>query len=217
MARELAIVLSGGGVNSAVSAAMAQQKYRLVMLYAEMPAEPNPRRRAAHEQQVAHFKPYREHVISLTSAGGGKFSTEAAAAANDPRQSTILGPGLLEMLPMIAASAQYAAHYQAVAIYLGLRVGAGADDLAQATEYIQIWNEMIQLPCGRPEVELVAPLLELEPWQVVDVGFQVGAPFERAWSCMENGEQPCWACRGCRAREAAFHRGAHADPLRVKK
>jgi 7-cyano-7-deazaguanine synthase len=217
MARELAIVLSNGGVNSAVAAAMAQQKYRLVMLYAEIPGEPSPHRRTAHEQQVAHFKPYREHVLSLTSAGGGKFSTEAAAAANDPRQASLLAPALLEMLPLIAASAQYAAHYQAVAIYLGLRVGAGANDLSQATEYIQIWNEMIQLPCGRSEVEVVAPLLEMEPWQVVDIGCQVSAPFECTWSCMENGDQPCWACRGCRAREAAFQRGAHADPLRVKK
>jgi 7-cyano-7-deazaguanine synthase in queuosine biosynthesis len=217
MARDLAIVLSSGGVNGAVAAAMAQQKYRLVMLHGEMTDEPNARRRAAHEQQVIHFKPYREHVIPLASVGAGKFSTEAAAAANDPRQPQALGPALLEMLPLIAAAAQYAAHYQAVAIYSGLRVGAQADELAQATEYVQIWNEMIQLPCGRAEVELVAPLLELEPWQVVDVGFQVGAPFERAWSCMESGDQPCWACRGCREREAAFHRGAHADPLRVKK
>jgi hypothetical protein len=204
-------------VNGAVAAAMAAQKYRLVMLYAETPGEANSRLRAAHEQQVAHFKPYREHVIGLTPVGGGKFNTEAAAAANDPRQTPALGLCLLEMLPLIASAAQYAAHYQAVAIYFGLRVGAEADELAQATEYVQIWNEMIQLPCGRAEVELVAPLLELEPWQVVDVGFQVGAPLALAWSCMEGGEQPCWACRGCRAREAAFQRGAHADPLRVKK
>lgn len=217
MARDLAIVLSSGGLNGAVAAALAAQKYRLVMLFAEMNCEPGPRLRTAHETQLAHFKPYREHVIPVASISGGKFSTEAAAAANDPRQPPALGPRLLDMLPLIAAAAQYAAHYQAMAIYWGLRVGPDTDELAQATEYIQICNELIQLPCGRPEVELVAPLLELEPWQVVDVGFQASAPFERAWSCMENAEQPCWACRGCRARELAFQRSAHPDPLRIKK
>ena len=34
-----------------------------------------------------------------------------------------------------------------------------------------------------------APLLELEPWQVVDLGFQVAAPFEKTWSCTEDGRR----------------------------
>ena len=88
-------------------------------------------------------------------------------------------------------------------------------ELAQATEFCQIWNEMLQIPCGLGEIELLAPLLELEPWQVVDVGFHVAAPFERTWSCLEETSEPCWSCRGCRGREAAFQQAAKPDPLRV--
>jgi 7-cyano-7-deazaguanine synthase len=106
-------------------------------------------------------------------------------------------------------------HYQAAGIYLGLRTGNVADDLAQATEFAQIWNELIQMPCEQQEVELLTPLLELEPWQVIDVGFQVSAPFDRTWSCVEDASDPCWACRGCRAREAAFVQAGKPDPLRV--
>ena len=56
---------------------------------------------------------------------------------------------------------------------------------------------------------------ELDPWQVIDVGFQVSAPFERSWSCTEDAGEACWACRGCRAREAAFVQAGKPDPLRV--
>jgi 7-cyano-7-deazaguanine synthase len=80
---------------------------------------------------------------------------------------------------------------------------------------VQIWNELIQMPCAQGELEVQAPLLELDPWQVVDVGFQVAAPLDRTWSCDEEGSEPCWACRGCRAREAAFQQAAKNDPLRV--
>ena len=93
-------------------------------------------------------------------------------------------------------------------------VSAQASELAQASEYVQVWNELIQMPCDQPELTLEAPLLELEPWQVVDLGFQVGAPFERTWSCVGEGPEPCWACRGCRAREAAFQQAAKPDPGR---
>jgi 7-cyano-7-deazaguanine synthase in queuosine biosynthesis len=76
---------------------------------------------------------------------------------------------------------------------------------------------MIQLPCRLGEMELLTPLLELEPWQVVDVGFQVAAPLERTWSCVEETTEACWSCRGCRAREAAFQQAGKPDPLRTAR
>jgi 7-cyano-7-deazaguanine synthase len=79
---------------------------------------------------------------------------------------------------------------------------------------VQVWNELIQMPCALPDLEVHTPLMELEPWQVVDLGFQVSAPFEKTWSCVEDAGEPCWACRGCRAREAAFQQSGKPDPLR---
>src|SRR5579863_8612236 len=98
-----------------------------------------------------------------------------------------------------------------------MRIGPGADELSQATEYFQIWNELLEMPCGKPDLEIQTPLLELEPWQVVDVGFNVSAPLERTWSCQETGTEPCWTCSGCRAREAAFQQAAKMDPLRAPR
>jgi 7-cyano-7-deazaguanine synthase len=77
-----------------------------------------------------------------------------------------------------------------------------------------VWGELVQIPCGQPELDVVAPLLELEAWQVVDVGCQVAAPLERTWTCLADGAEPCWACRGCRARDAAFQQAAKPDPAR---
>jgi hypothetical protein len=213
MAKDLAIVLNNGSINSAVVTAMAAQKYRPVMIFADMVSGAAGRMRAAYDQQVAHFKPYREYSVPIAQAGTGPVHNSAAAA--DPRQSANISPQLLDLLPLLAIGIKSASHHQAAAIYFGLRVGPSTDELAQATEFCQIWNEMLQIPCGLGEIELLAPLLELEPWQVVDVGFHVAAPFERTWSCLEETSEPCWSCRGCRGREAAFQQAAKPDPLRV--
>jgi 7-cyano-7-deazaguanine synthase len=213
VAKDLAIVLNNGSINSAVVTAMAAQKYRPIMVYAETGNDPVGRHRTAFEQQVAHFKPYREYTISLSFLTG--MQAQAASAMADPRQGTPLGPQMLELLPMLAAAARFAVQHQAAGIYVGSRVGPNAEDLTQLTEYFQIWNELLQLPCGQPDLEFQTPLLELEPWQVVDVGFQVGAPLERTWSCQEETSEPCWACRGCRGREAAFQQAGKPDPLRT--
>jgi len=215
MAKDLAIILSNGSVNSAVVSAIAAQKYRPILVHAEIPHPAAARARAAYDQQVAHFKPYREHSLAMPYFSSMSTAAAQQAASADPRHPAPLGPQMLDLLPLVAAGVRFAAHYQAAAIYFGLRVGPDGDELAQATEYLQIWNEMIQMPCNMGDVELIGPLLELEPWQVIDVGYQVAAPFDRTWSCMEESGDPCWACRGCLSREAAFQQAGKPDPMRV--
>jgi 7-cyano-7-deazaguanine synthase in queuosine biosynthesis len=217
MAKDLAIILSNGGINSAVASAIAVQKFRPIMLWAEVSNTPksSARQRAAYDLQVAHFKPYREHTLQMPWVATVQPHGHAGSTAPDPRIPMAIAPQLLELLPLLGAAARFAAHYSAAAIYLGFRVGGVGDELAQATEYMQIWNELLQIPCAQQELEIMTPLLELEPWQVIDVGFQVSAPFDRTWSCSEESSEPCWACRGCRARELAFQQAGKADPMRV--
>ena len=216
MAKDLAIVLNNGGVNALVATALAAQRHRAVMLYVDG-ADVGARARSAYEQQVAHFKPYREHTIAMPWLNSITPAQQSAPVVADPRRPAPLGPQMLELLPLVATAVRFAAHYQAAAVFLGLRIGGHGDELAQATEFGQVWNELIQIPCGQSDLTIEMPLLELEPWQVIDLGFQVNAPFDRAASCDEESSEPCWACRGCRMREAAFQQAGKADPLRAVK
>jgi len=214
MPKDLAIVLNNGSLNSAVVTAIAAQKYRPILLHAEVVAEGQTRARSAYDQRVAHFKPYREHAVGIPWAMTIASPGSSGIATADGRQVGLVRRQLLELMPLVAIAARFAAHYQAGAIYLGLRVGQEADDLSAATEYGQIWNELMQMPCGLGELEVLTPLVELEPWQVVDAGSQVATPFDRTWSCLGETAEPCWACRGCRAREQAFQQAGRPDPLR---
>jgi 7-cyano-7-deazaguanine synthase len=214
MAKDLAIVLNNGGINSAVTTALAAQKARIVLLHVEAAEQTGSKVRAAYDLQVAHFKPYREHTLSMPFLSILNHGSPTQPVS-DPRQVAPLAPQMMELLPLVAAAARFAAQYQALSIYLGTRIGGNGDELAEATEFFQIWDELLQGPCGHPDLKLETPLLELEAWQVVDVGFQVSTPFERTWSCNEQGNDPCWACRGCRAREAAFQQSGKPDPMRV--
>lgn len=215
MAKDLAIILNNGSLHSAVATALAAQKLRPILVYADTAGSLLPRNKAAYDQQVAHFKPYREHTLAMPQVG--MPSNSPSPQSVDPRGSGMLAPQLLQLLPLIAAAAPLAAHYQASAIYFGLRVGPNPDDLSQAMEFIQILNELLQMPCKQPELEIVAPLLELELWQAIDLGVNVQAPLDKTWTCMEQTADPCGACRACRAREVAFTQAAKADPVRGKR
>jgi 7-cyano-7-deazaguanine synthase in queuosine biosynthesis len=215
MAKDLAIVLNNGSINSAVVTALAAQKYRLILLYGEAVPDPGSRQRAAYDQQIQHFKPYREHTLSMPFLTILQGPSKGVASNIDTRGQQHVAAKSAELLPLLAAAARFAIHYQTAAIYLGLRTGPHSEELTQATEYIQIWNELLQLPLQQPDVEFTAPLLELDPWQIIDLGFQISAPLERTWSCIEETSEPCWACAGCRAREEAFVQAGKADPMKV--
>lgn len=210
MPKDLAIVLNDGSIASAVATSLAVQRYRPILLHAETVAQGASRVRAAYDQQVAHYKPYREHPIAIPWA-----MSLAQPAPADARLAGPIQQRLTALLPLIAIAGRFAAYYDTAAIYVGLRIGPQADDLTVATEYLQIWNEMLQLPCGQPELEIHAPLLELDPWQVVDLAFQVNAPLELTWSCLGEAAEPCGTCRGCRSREQAFQQAGKPDPLRT--
>jgi len=211
MPRELAIALTDSSLCACVAITLAHQKYRLVLIQIDTGELNQSRRSALFDQQVAHFKPYRNHTLKHDSiTKPGKRDTQIV----DPRAHDDLGQRLIGLLGVIARGIEVAAHYDATTIHLGLRVGLAGNDLARATEHLQIWNDLVQTTCGRPNIEIVAPLLEMDPWQVVDLGTQVDAPVQSSWDCELNQGDPCGTCGGCRWRETAFARAAKADPAR---
>ncbi|MGN6504014.1 MAG: 7-cyano-7-deazaguanine synthase [Tepidisphaeraceae bacterium] len=216
MAKDLAVILNNGSINSAVVTTLAVQKYRPILVNAEVvKQDPPTRRRGAYDSQLAYFKPFREHTVPVPYLSLTR--EKLAGGAADPRTAEPVTPALRELVPLIAAAATIAFAYEAKAIYIGLRLGPSTSELAQATEFTQIWSELFQMTLGVPDLELHAPLLELEPWQVIDLGFQVNAPLDKTWVCVDDQTDPCGVCRGCRSRESAFMQAAKPDPLKPRK
>jgi hypothetical protein len=126
MAKELAIVLNNGSVNSAVTTALAGTKISPILLHAEITQQAGSRVRAAYDQQVAHFKPYREHTLPMPFLSAVQTDRGSTTTVSDPRIPTVLAPQMLELLPLLSAAARYAAHYNAAAIYFGCGLGRRA-------------------------------------------------------------------------------------------
>jgi 7-cyano-7-deazaguanine synthase len=66
-------------------------------------------------------------------------------------------------------------------------------------------NDLIQAPA------LEVPLLRYTDRQLIELGEGLGVPWETAWSCAMNVEQPCASCPACRRRIAAFRAAGVID------
>ncbi|MBD2418684.1 7-cyano-7-deazaguanine synthase QueC [Anabaena cylindrica FACHB-243] len=75
-------------------------------------------------------------------------------------------------------------------------------------DYIQAMQEVFRLGTkqgleGQP-INIVAPLINLKKTEIIQLGNQLGVPWELTWSCYAGGEVACGVCDSCRLRLAAF-------------
>lgn len=76
------------------------------------------------------------------------------------------------------------------------------------SDYIQAMQQVFELGTkqGREgkAIEIIAPLINLKKTEIIELGNQLGVPWERTWSCYAGDELACGICDSCRLRLAAF-------------
>ncbi|WP_181799490.1 7-cyano-7-deazaguanine synthase QueC [Kitasatospora acidiphila] len=60
--------------------------------------------------------------------------------------------------------------------------------------------------------ELLAPFIGLTKADIVEIGRQLGVPFEDTWSCYKGGQVHCGTCGTCTERIEAFALAGVSDP-----
>jgi 7-cyano-7-deazaguanine synthase len=68
----------------------------------------------------------------------------------------------------------------------------------------------------KSHVSIKLPLAGKPKEEVVDLGIELGVPFERTWSCYFDGERHCGRCPSCVERQEAFRRLGRSDPVPYK-
>jgi 7-cyano-7-deazaguanine synthase len=64
-----------------------------------------------------------------------------------------------------------------------------------------------------PDVELLAPLIELPKAGVVTLGEKLGVPWNQTWTCFRGDDVHCGVCAACVERRGAFAEAGIPDPM----
>lgn len=96
----------------------------------------------------------------------------------------------------------YAAHRNDSTIYPDCRA-----------EFIEALRPAIRLATAWHPVQLQAPFAAMSKAEIVELGLELGVPYEMTWSCYRGKERPCRSCPTCIEREEAFAVNGRIDPL----
>lgn len=84
-------------------------------------------------------------------------------------------------------------------------------------DYIEAMQSVFRLGTkqGREgiAIAIVTPLINLRKTEIIQLGNQLGVPWEKTWSCYAGEDLACGVCDSCQLRLAAFAQLGIPDPL----
>ncbi len=214
-----AVVLLSGGLDSATSAAIAQQEgYQLLALSF------NYGQRHAKELEAAqaiaqHLQIKQHYTINLDLAqwGGSSLTDRAQTLPTTGVDTTQIPstyvPGRNTIF--IALGLSLAEAQGAEAIYLGINAidYSGYPDCRP--DYLAAYQHLASLSSkvgveGRP-IQLIAPLIQDSKVDIVRRAISLGVPIAKTWSCYQGETDPCGVCDSCRLRDQALREAGYPE------
>jgi len=217
-----AVVLLSGGMDSCVTAAIANEKYRLALLHASYGQRTEQRERRAFDE-IADFYRVRERLVVRFDAFaqiGGSALTDNAIKVPESGEALAPDAGIpVTYVPFrnahfLSAAVSWAEVIGATAIF----IGAVAEDSSGypdcRPEYYRAFQAVIR-EGTRPEthIEIVTPVIAMRKSEIVRRGLDLGAPLDRTWSCYQFEDEACGTCDSCRLRMQAFAQAGMRDPI----
>jgi 7-cyano-7-deazaguanine synthase len=220
--KPIAIVLLSGGMDSCVTAAVANQTYRLAVLHASYGQRTEQRERRAFNA-VADFYDIRDRLVVRFDAFaqiGGSALTDGRIAVPESGEALAPHAGIpVTYVPFrnahfLSAAVSWAETIGATAIF----IGAVAEDSSGypdcRPEYYRAFEALIR-EGTRPEthIEIATPVIAMRKSEIVRRGAELGAPLDRTWSCYQFDDEACGTCDSCRLRLRAFSEAGLRDPI----
>jgi 7-cyano-7-deazaguanine synthase len=217
-----AVVLLSGGMDSCVTAAIANQTHRLALLHASYGQRTESRERRSFEE-IADFYGVHERLVvgcdALTQIGGSALTDSRIALPENGEALARDAQIPVSYVPFrnahfLSAAVSWAEVIGATAIF----IGAVAEDSSGypdcRPEYYRAFEQVIR-EGTRPEthIEIVTPVIAMRKSEIVLRGIELGAPLDRTWSCYQFDDEACGICDSCRLRLRAFAEARVADPI----
>ena len=227
MKNELAIVLVSGGMDSCVTAAIANTEYRLAFLHVNYGQRTEARELRAFNEISDFYKAEKQLSVSiehLKVIGGSALTdknipvpeSDQIQASNFKLQTSSIPTTYVPFrnAHLLSIATSWAEVIEARKIFIGAveEDSSGYPDCRET--FYQAFNKVIEMGT-KPEtrVEIVTPLIHLKKGEIVKRGVELGAPLRLTWSCYQNSEKACGRCESCALRLKGFKEAGVKDPI----
>jgi 7-cyano-7-deazaguanine synthase len=217
-----AVVLLSGGMDSCVTAAIANLTYQLALLHATYGQRTETRERRSFDAIADFYRVSERLVIRLDSLSkiGGSALTDNRIAVPESGEALASGAEIpITYVPFrnahfLSAAVSWAEVIGARAIFIGAVAEDGSGYPDCRPEYYRAFEQVIR-EGTRPETQIVieTPVIHMRKSEIVRRGNELGAPLAHTWSCYQSDDEACGICDSCRLRLRSFADAGITDPI----
>ncbi len=217
--RQKGVVLVSGGMDSLVLAAFAPRESDIALLHVNYGQRTEKKELACFHAIADHFKVRERLAVDV-----GYFSAIGGSALTDPSIPVPEADLRREGIPVTYVPFRNA-HFVCIAVSWAEVIGAknvyiGAVDADSSgypdcrPAFYDAMNEAIRRGTKDGSgIAVQAPFIGLLKKDIVLMGKSLGVPFEKSWSCYNDGAKACGRCDSCALRLRAFAQAGVRDPL----
>jgi 7-cyano-7-deazaguanine synthase len=116
----------------------------------------------------------------------------------------------------LSVAVAYAASVGAEKIFYGAQASDAANYPDCRRKFYEAFEKAAQFGTDS-QIHIEAPFSETSKSELIQIGTNLGVPFELTWSCYLDGEMHCGICESCSNRKKAFKEAQICDPTKYTR
>jgi 7-cyano-7-deazaguanine synthase len=220
--KNIAVIAVSGGMDSCVTAAIANQNYNLAFAHINY-GQRTERRELKAFNDIADFYNVKERLVvdltHLSKIGGSSLTDKniSVSKANPDNKQIPTSYVPFRNANILSACVSWAEVINAKAVFIGAVYEDSSGYPDCRPDFFKIFEQMIELGT-KPgtKIKIETPVIHLSKSEIVKKGFELNAPLNLTWSCYQNEDEACGVCDSCSLRLRGFQMAGIEDPIKYK-
>lgn len=222
MSKPIAVIAVSGGMDSCVTAAIANKDYELAFAHFNYGQRTESRElRAFHE--IADFYQVKQRLVidfsHFTKIGGSSLTDSKIPVTKADLQNTDVPSSYVPFrnANILSACVSWAEVIHAHRIFIGAVYEDASGYPDCRPEFYKAYELMVK-EGTKPgsNIQIETPIIHKTKAEIVQTGIELGAPLHLTWSCYQSDDEACGVCDSCAFRLRGFQEAGIEDPIPYK-
>ncbi len=219
--KKLAVILVSGGMDSLVTAAIANEKHdNLAFLHLNYGQKTQEKELQCFHEIADHYNVPQNlrkiiDVSFLKQIGGSSLTDDNIDVKKYKGDSEEIPDSYVPFrnTHIVAMAVSWAEVIGAEKIYIGAveEDSSGYPDCRPS--YYKALNALIKEGTKEGVIEVITPVIAMKKHEIVQRAVDLKAPIKMSWSCYDRGDKACGVCDSCALRLRGFQRAGLEDPI----
>lgn len=224
MNNKLAVVLLSGGMDSAVTAAIAKDNgYDLACLHLNYGQKTEERELKQFHELCDYFTAKTRLVTNvgfLSQIGGSSLTDEKIEISDANLDSQEIPSSYVPFrnANILAIATSWAEVIGANALYIGAVYEDSSGYPDTRRDFFDAFEKVIDKGT-KPETRITieTPIINMGKDEIIRKGIELSVPFDKTWSCYKYNDIACGKCDSCGLRLRAFGKLQIEDPIEYRE